>query len=209
MLRRLTAGAVALTALACSGDSVTPVTRRPPPATAPEVDAGRRVSVGLRRVGDSCDAAHACDEPANALCLTEIDPVPAVAGLLDIAIDGFVPPDEDAGVLDLLDIHVLRVPAPGGYCSASCTRDDQCGGGLCLSSEAAALAAGWIEQGAELGGFLAAPGICLEPCDRTADCRVEEGYQCRSAFQNAILINGIAGLPLDRPFFCLPPPPPP
>jgi hypothetical protein len=49
---------------------------------------------------------------------------------------------------------------PGGYCSADCTTDDDCGeGATCYSA----------------GGFLT---LCLKDCTSDSDCRESEGYGC-------------------------------
>ncbi len=50
---------------------------------------------------------------------------------------------------------------PGGYCTADCLTDDDCGdGALCVGS---------------MGGM----AICLVTCVTNADCREDEGYVCR------------------------------
>ena len=49
---------------------------------------------------------------------------------------------------------------PGGYCSAACTSDVECGPeGKCMDVY-------------DLGNF------CLKMCDSAADCRTSEGYDC-------------------------------
>jgi hypothetical protein len=48
------------------------------------------------------------------------------------------------------------MPAPGGYCSANCVDDSDCGGGTCLG--------GLSFPGASI------PGICFKKCSADADC---------------------------------------
>lgn len=65
---------------------------------------------------------------------------------------------------------------PGGYCTASCTMDSDCGAG---------------------GGCLTVPlvgGYCVKSCTLPTDCRTGEGYTCM-----APPIGGTGGM------YCLPP----
>lgn len=55
--------------------------------------------------------------------------------------------------------------APGGYCSAACMADSDCGeGGVCSGAFPA------------FGGSAAMPGRCMKGCNSAADCR--DGYRC-------------------------------
>jgi hypothetical protein len=171
-----------------------------------------RSDAGAPNVGQPCRSGQdSCRAPSGGRCLDQVDPAAALIGLLEPLLDFFDEDagsarDEDAGVRPAPIPADLVVETPGGYCSAPCTGDDECGaGGACLS--ALSLWRSFApDQAMQGGGFVAEPGVCLEPCDRTSDCRQAEGYVCRSPLQNLISINGWP-LPLDRPLFCLPPAP--
>lgn len=69
--------------------------------------------------------------------------------------------------------------APGGYCSAACTMNTDCGeGGVCSGAFPS------------LGGGPATPGSCFKGCNSAEECR--EGYRC---------VNGLgmaaSGNPMD------------
>jgi hypothetical protein len=74
--------------------------------------------------------------------------------------------------------------APGGYCSANCVDDSDCGGGLCL--------------GAISFPGLSGTGICFKTCSADTDCRT--GYAC-TAYTNPLAaftgggMTGDAGTP--------------
>lgn len=58
--------------------------------------------------------------------------------------------------------------APGGYCSATCTTNTDCGeGGVCSGAFPG------------FGGAAATPGRCMQSCESAEDCR--DGYRCVNA----------------------------
>ncbi len=72
--------------------------------------------------------------------------------------------DEDCGGVPSTSSYCMTdiggyIPFPGGYCSASCTTNDECGpGGFCLN--------------------VYIMSFCLKECDDGSDCREGEGYEC-------------------------------
>jgi hypothetical protein len=163
-------------------------------------------------VGHACTASSECEAPRGGDCRDALDPNEAVAGLFDLVRDMLV--DADAG---LPESDLPPVDLPGGYCTAPCKTDDECGtGGSCFSSAQVLVTLGVVEPDGlqDLDGFLGLDGVCLEPCDRDTDCRGDEGYVCRSAADGSALVQqllpvtdaGIAPL-LPPPFYCLPPVP--
>ncbi len=90
--------------------------------------------------------------------LTEED-VPPVGGLGDGCTGdwecGAVPSPMSYCAMDLLGF----LSFPGGYCTASCSSDTECGPeGTCVDV--------WFDS------------LCLLDCDFSEDCRLDEGYDC-------------------------------
>ena len=230
----------ALALVACSGDDED---EGPPDASADAAaDENGGLSdgsttdtvVGPGNAGDACESADDCEAPAGGECLDEIDPFAPFASIIallsGLAGSGALPIDGgfDAGALPDVSMIDLTVEAKGGYCSAECTEDADCGiGSACLSFEAIAgpllEAFGMGGGGGILEGILGGGGgICLKPCTADGDCREDDGYMCRGPFDGIDLglagadagvpdggiAGGLGGI-LPMPLFCLPPPPEP
>lgn len=73
----------------------------------------------------------------------------------------------------------------GGYCTAGCTSDEQCGeGGLCF---------GYFEQ--------FGPGECRKPCSKDADCGRKDN-ECATLVNPPLMVGG--GMTIDVPASCQP-----
>jgi len=96
-------------------------------------DAGVKASLDDGVVGKACTAATEC-KGTGGTCASSIG-VGTVVG--------------------------LGTPAAGGYCTAACSTDDECGTGVCV---------GAVAQ-------LSVKGQCLLACSKDADCG-REGYSC-------------------------------
>jgi Cys-rich repeat protein len=74
-------------------------------------------------------------------------------------------------------IQIVNTPYPGGYCTAPCRTDDQCGeGGVCIP------------------GQFGRMGSCYLGCDEAVGCS-REGYICRVASGVARCVPGSKPLP--------------
>lgn len=107
---------------------------------------------------------------------------------------------------------------PGGYCSAPCKADIECGSGECpvavsLSSGLGAL--GGLGGGFDIGALL--PSHCYERCTDSSSCRTSEGYRCTTIIE-ALASGAGAGAqlgnlsallsgPIKDNKYCLPPAP--
>lgn len=96
----------------------------------------------------------------------------------------------------LSTVPFLNTPVPGGYCSAKCTSDPQCGtGGACPLGALVGLAGGLIP---DAGGLLQGADSCLKKCTANSDCR-GAGFTC-AALPLPAIIPGL--MPTGK--FCLP-----
>ncbi len=116
-----------------------------------------------------------------------------------------------------LDLLGVEVAFPGGYCSASCADNRECGDdGECPVGEALK-AVPELFRGL-LSGF--APSHCYQRCTKDSDCRTDEEYRCVTIVSSLTEAAGGAGLdvggldvstfltgPISESKYCLPPAP--
>lgn len=113
------------------------------------------------------------------------------------------------------------VSFPGGYCSAQCGNNNECGAdGECPVGESLKDFIGIpLLSPQALANFV--PSHCYQPCSSNADCREGEGYRC-ATIVNALSEGAGGGLvflginvgqlltgPIQEKTYCLPPAPPP
>ena len=171
----------------------------------------------LSNVGSACSSSSSCRAPSTQsepICMLSVDPAASVQAnlaaiwelLAGTIPDGGVKLDLDGG--ERLVRQDLSVELPGGYCSAMCRTEQDCGrGGACVGPTA--LVSGFGLADAGVASFIDELGVCLEPCDRDADCREGEGYVCRGAAEgllpDAWLRIAAGSTELHPPYHCLPP----
>ena len=86
------------------------------------------------------------------------------------------------------------LPIPGGYCSAHCTNDRQCGtNGACPFAGAVGLAKAFLP---DAGALADSASVCVKKCTSDADCRT--GYVCQALPQIPLILTSKAK-------FCIPP----
>jgi hypothetical protein len=117
----------------------------------------------------------------------------------------------------MLSLLGQQVPFPGGYCSAQCSDNRECGEtGECPVGESLKAIPAALRS--LIGG--AAPSNCYERCTSNADCRTDEGYRCATIVSALSEGAGGAGLnvagfdvsaflsgPILDSKYCLPPAP--
>lgn len=90
--------------------------------------------------------------------------------------------------------QLLVLPIPGGYCSAHCTNDRQCGPtGACPFAGVAGLAKAFLP---DAGALADSASVCVKKCTTAADCRT--GYVCQALPQIPFILTSTAKL-------CIPP----
>ena len=90
---------------------------------------------------------------------------------------------------------VLSVPIPGGYCTATCKTDSQCGANAaCPFAAMVELARNFLPD----AGITDSLSVCMKKCTSASDCR--SGYAC-NAMPSIPLAPAIKGK------FCMPPVP--
>jgi hypothetical protein len=116
-----------------------------------------------------------------------------------------------------LDLLGVEIPFPGGYCSATCADNLECGAdGECPIGESLK-AVPELFRGL-ISGF--APSHCYQHCSDDSDCRTDEEYRCVSIVGALNEAAGSAGLdvggldvssfltgPITDSKYCLPPTP--
>lgn len=75
---------------------------------------------------------------------------------------GGIPATDITCIEDLTIAGGYTITFPGGYCSAECTEDGDCGGDATCE-----------RFGTDIS-------YCLDGCTETSDCRESEGYECRA-----------------------------
>lgn len=91
--------------------------------------------------------------------------------------------------------NVLSLPIPGGYCTASCKTDRQCGtGAACPFAAMVDLAKSFLPD----AGFVESLSVCMKKCTSATDCRA--GYGCTA-------LPSVPFLPASSGKFCMPPMP--
>lgn len=191
MIRRFAFAALLLGAVACGDDGDD---NKPTPdagGTDAGADAGYTpVPDRVTNVGEACTAATECEGAAGKTCTTSIS-------LLGPAI-----------------------AFPGGYCSATCQANIECGtGGECPVGESLKNSPIPIPGGAS--GLI--PSYCYKTCTADTDCRTDVGYRCATiasaltpagggggggVFDIGSIIGMLPGQIRDSKY-CLPPAPPP
>ncbi len=129
-------------------------------------DSTAKPILGDNVAGKGCAAKADCGTDAKANCATTL-----TGGTLPGLIAGFLPIELD-----------LSMEAPGGYCTASCTKDAQCGeGAVCF--------------GVLPIDLIPTTGECRPTCSNNDDCR--DGYECAaldaSGLENLDLGGGGGG----------------
>jgi hypothetical protein len=123
----------------------------------------------------------------------------------------------------MLSLLGQQIPFPGGYCSAACKNNIECGPTAeCPVGESLKTLTASPLIPAEFRGTIeaAAPSHCYERCTMDSQCRVAEGYRCTSIVTALTEGAGQAGLnvggfnvslflsgPIVDSKYCLPPPP--
>lgn len=192
MIRRFAFAALLFGAVACGDDSDDP---KPTPDAGGTPDSGAPAYVPVpnrvTNAGVACTApSSGCEGGEGKTCLTTV----SLAG--------------------------TNTTYPGGYCSATCQANIECGtGSECPVGESLKMSPFPLPAGAS--GFV--PSNCYKTCTTDADCRGSEKYRCSTIVSaitsaggggggGAFDISAIIGLlpgPIKTNLYCLPPAPPP
>jgi hypothetical protein len=124
----------------------------------------------------------------------------------------------------MLSLLGQEIPFPGGYCSALCKNNVECGPtGECPVGESLKALTGIPLITPDIRATIeaAAPSHCYERCTMDSQCRTDEGYRCASIVTALSEGAGQAGLnvggfnislflsgPIVDSKYCLPPAPP-
>ncbi|MFT3928530.1 MAG: hypothetical protein QM778_38730 [Myxococcales bacterium] len=114
---------------------------------------------------------------------------------------------DDNKCLTELAVLDTRVEFRGGYCSAGCDTSAECGAdGACPVGETRAELAGTPMAAL----FDTLPSNCLRACESAAECRTEEGYDCKPMTAampeqlRAIVGTLLADKPITKRTLCVP-----